>query len=131
MIRNRLQRLPAVFFLLLLLASPVTTWAQRGRDVDKLMRKAESKFNAYNLLAAEELYNSVLDVDPNNFEAAYKLGLINSYLQDYRDALRWAVRFVDQLSTLSPRKRLGLLRRFHTASRQNKLRLIRDLDRSR
>lgn len=86
MIRKCLQRLPAVIFLLLLLGSPVLTWAQQS---DKLLRKANSSFNAYDLVEAEELYNEVLALDPNNFEAAYKLGLTNSYLQDYREALRW------------------------------------------
>ena len=93
MIRKRFQRLPAVIFLLLLLASPIHTWAQQG--VEKLLRKANSSFNTYDLVNAEELYNAVMDADPNNYEAAYKLGLVNSYLQDYPDALRWYRRAVE------------------------------------
>ena len=43
----------------------------------------------------------------------------------YRNAMRWAVQFIDGLSALGDRARIGLLRKFHTAPAAEKLRLIR------
>ncbi len=42
----------------------------------------------------------------------------------YRDASRWAVRMLDGLDALEPRRRLGFLRRFHRAPVAAKLRQI-------
>ena len=45
----------------------------------------------------------------------------------YRDAIRWAVRFLDALADIDTRHRLGLLRRFHGEGAAGKLELIRGL----
>jgi len=45
----------------------------------------------------------------------------------YRDAIRWALRFLDTGSRLRPRERIDALRRFHAAGAAEKLELIRGL----
>jgi len=47
--------------------------------------------------------------------------------QRYRDATRWALRFLDGLRSLGFASRLRLLRHFHHATHVGKLRMIRDL----
>jgi hypothetical protein len=46
----------------------------------------------------------------------------------YRDATRWAGRFLDRLRRLRPADRLDMLRGFHRAGAPGKLRLIQNLD---
>jgi len=45
----------------------------------------------------------------------------------YRDAARWAVKFIDRLGALNGRRRLRVLRGFHAANARGKLNLIREL----
>lgn len=45
----------------------------------------------------------------------------------YRDAARWARRFLDAIGPLSPVRRIEVLRRFHRAGAPGKLELIREL----
>lgn len=45
----------------------------------------------------------------------------------YREAARWAVRLVDELPAVPPRRRLDTLRRFHRTSAAETLGLIRDM----
>lgn len=45
--------------------------------------------------------------------------------QRYRDAARWAVRLIDGLPELAPPSRIDTLRRFHRASTEGKIDLIR------
>lgn len=45
----------------------------------------------------------------------------------YRDAARWALRFLEAWERCRPERRLDLLRRFHATSAEGKLRLIRSL----
>ncbi len=47
--------------------------------------------------------------------------------QRYRDAARWAVRFLDRLAAVEPARRIELLRRFHARTATGKLRLIATL----
>ena len=49
----------------------------------------------------------------------------------YRDAARWAVRFVQRLPALAPAGRIDALRGFHAAPAQEKLRWIRSVARER
>jgi len=61
----------------------------QAQNAEKTLRKADEAFQVYNTVEAEELYKEVLEADPDNFRAAYQLGRVNSYLRDYREALRW------------------------------------------
>ncbi|MDX2284874.1 MAG: OmpA family protein [Bacteroidia bacterium] len=70
---------------LLILAGPMVLSAQ----VEKTLRKADLYFRSYNMVAAEDLYNQVLEEDPNNFTASYQLGRVYNFLKDYREALRY------------------------------------------
>lgn len=88
MIPLQLRRLPLSVILLLLTLLPYLSTAQDGKTA-KLMAKAEEYFSSNNTVDAEILYNQVLSGDPSNFRAAYQLGRINSFLKDYREALRW------------------------------------------
>ena len=45
----------------------------------------------------------------------------------YRDAARWARRFLERFGSLPPADRIGTLRRFHRAGASGKVRLIREL----
>lgn len=80
-------RRPAFAFLMFALAFPAWTFAQS--KVEKTLKKADSYFSSFDLVTAEGLYVQVLGVDPNNYVAAYRLGFINAYQDDYREALRW------------------------------------------
>ncbi|RMG74686.1 MAG: hypothetical protein D6722_02160 [Bacteroidetes bacterium] len=84
----RFQWLPA-YLLLLLLVSPLSGLHAQSKKAEKSLRKAQQYFQSGNVVGAEALYQDVLAVDPNNYEAAYALGRINNYLRDYREALRW------------------------------------------
>lgn len=75
-------------FVFMLLASPMLLHAQSG-DVDKLMRKAAQKYNTGYMTDAADLYEAALNVQPNNFEAAHRLGRVNTALENYQQALRW------------------------------------------
>lgn len=88
MIPLQLRRLPLSVILLVLTLLPNLSTAQDAKTA-KLMVKAEEYFSSNNTVDAEILYNQVLSGDPNNFRAAYQLGRINSFLKDYREALRW------------------------------------------
>jgi hypothetical protein len=46
----------------------------------------------------------------------------------YRDATRWAGRFLERLGQLGPADRVDMLRSFHRADAPGKLRLIRELE---
>ena len=49
----------------------------------------------------------------------------------YRDAARWAVRFIDALPEIQPSSRITTLRAFHRATIQEKVRLIRSIGEER
>ena len=87
-----IQRLPFLCFFLVLMSSGTFLYAQ---NADKLLAKAENNYKLANYTEAEELFKSVLNVDPSNFQAVYRLGRINSYLEDYREALSWYQRAVE------------------------------------
>ncbi|MEL6590652.1 MAG: OmpA family protein, partial [Bacteroidota bacterium] len=56
---------------------------------DKTRKKADYYYQSDNFVEAEKLYKEVLNGNPSDFQAAYLLGSINSYLQDYRESLRY------------------------------------------
>ncbi|MEO0469192.1 MAG: OmpA family protein [Bacteroidota bacterium] len=70
----------------------------KAQNTEKNLRKADYFYGENNLVEAEDLYKVVLNDDPSNYKASYRLGLINSYLQDYREALR----FFRQASEIDP-----------------------------
>lgn len=88
MIPQRIQWLPASLLAFLLLASPIILHAQSSKT-EKVLRKADNFFSRNFIVEAEELYKQVLAQDPNNFQAAYRLGQVNTSLKDHREALRW------------------------------------------
>jgi len=53
------------------------------------LQKAALKYNTGYMTEADALYQSILTIDPNNFEAAQRLGRVNNALEDYQQALRW------------------------------------------
>lgn len=79
-------RIPASIVLLCLLFAPVFGWAQ---STDKQMRKAEAYYQAQEYDKAEPLYQDVLASNPSNFDAALRLGEMNFYMEDYREALQY------------------------------------------
>jgi hypothetical protein len=52
-------------------------------------------------------------------------------LQRYRDAARWALRFIRRMATIEPAERIAALRGFHRATLQQKFRLIRSVGEQR
>lgn len=88
MIPLLLRRIPLSVILLVLTILPILSFAQDSKTA-KTMARAEEYFSSNNTVDAEILYNQVLAADPSNFRAAYQLGRINSFLKDYREALRW------------------------------------------
>ncbi|MDP5168633.1 MAG: OmpA family protein [Bacteroidia bacterium] len=85
----RPKQLWFILLLMFICTGPLSLMAQDSGKVDKLLRKADDYFAAYYVVDAEELYQEVLTLDPNNYRAAYQLGRINDYVKDYREALRW------------------------------------------
>ncbi|RMG32178.1 MAG: tetratricopeptide repeat protein [Bacteroidetes bacterium] len=88
MITTRSRQFVSYAILCVLLASPFLLQAQSG-EVNKLMQKAALKYHTGYMTEAKELYESVLNIEPSNFEAAYRLGQVNTALEDYQEALRW------------------------------------------
>ncbi len=88
MISRLFQQIPIVVVILLLLVSAPSLFSQ-NRKTEKLLQKAEAKFNLKKFVEAEQLYESIIQTEPNNYEAAYRLGVINDNLEDYNEALRW------------------------------------------
>ncbi|MEL6192886.1 MAG: hypothetical protein AAFR66_12590, partial [Bacteroidota bacterium] len=87
MVPKQYKRLFATTFLLVLLVNSSLLLGQ-DKKTEKLIRKANLNFQSEKFVAAEELYRDVLDAQPSNYTATYRLGLINDYLEDYEDALR-------------------------------------------
>lgn len=85
----RLKQLWKPLLFLFLCAGPLLSFAQDNSRVNKLLEKADDYFRSYYVVDAEELYQQVLTLDPNNYRAAYQLGRINDYVRDYRESLRW------------------------------------------
>ncbi|MEL7339258.1 MAG: tetratricopeptide repeat protein, partial [Bacteroidota bacterium] len=75
-----------IIFVLLGFAGPLQ--AQSGKT-DKTRKKADYYYQSDNFVEAEKLYKEVLNDNPSDFQSAYLLGSINSYLQDYRESLRY------------------------------------------
>ncbi len=88
MIASNPLRLSVLGFLLLFLVAPQFIQAQDGK-ADKTRKKADYYYDEDNLVEAEELYKEVLNQEPNDYLAAYRLGTINNFLQDYRESLRY------------------------------------------
>lgn len=60
-----------------------------AQNTTKNLIKARESYKLSNLVSAEELYKSVYSADPSSYEAASRLGEINTYLEDFPDALDW------------------------------------------
>ncbi|MEM7657063.1 MAG: tetratricopeptide repeat protein, partial [Bacteroidota bacterium] len=73
--------------LLLMMASPL--WLQAQTKADKMLVKANRYYAAGDVVGAQNLYQTILAADPNNFEATYRLGRVNYALRDYQEALRF------------------------------------------
>jgi len=71
-----------------MLAFPVAMLAQSAK-AEKLLRKADLYYDANNKLRAQELYLEVLELDEQNFTAAFQLGKINRFFKNYREASRY------------------------------------------
>ena len=81
------RRLSA-WFLVLLLTGPLSLLGQ-NKKLDKTRSRANFYYQEDNLVEAEELYKELLNDVPDDYSAAYRLGIINNYLQDYRESLRY------------------------------------------
>ena len=88
MITTRFQQFRSVLCLSILLAIPFLLSAQSG-EVEKLLQKASAQYNAGFMTEADVLYQAVLNIDPNNFEAAQRLGRVHNALENYQESLRW------------------------------------------
>lgn len=85
--RIQARLIPAFTLLSLLLAIPGLMFAQKGGD--KILTKADEHYASEEYSDAEDLYKEVLNNDPNNYHAAYRLGKVNSFLRDYEESLRF------------------------------------------
>jgi peptidoglycan-associated lipoprotein len=87
MISSQNQWLRLCLFILSL-ALPLAMMAQSSK-VDKLLKKADLYYQQNDKVRSEELYQEVLALDENNYQAAYQLGRIYRFFKDYRGALRY------------------------------------------
>lgn len=87
MVPKQYRRLFATTLFLVLLVN--SSLLGQDKKVEKLIRKANLNFQSEKFVAAEEMYRGVLESQPSNYTATYRLGLINDYLDDYTEALRW------------------------------------------
>lgn len=60
-----------------------------GQKTSKLRLQADEYFSEQNYVEAENLYKEILNNEPNNYEVSYRVGRINSILNDYQEALRF------------------------------------------
>ncbi|MEM6265802.1 MAG: OmpA family protein [Bacteroidota bacterium] len=81
------QRLLRSFFIVFGLLLPSLGLAQG--NISKLQKKADEFYVNYKFVEAEAAYKEIIELDPNNYQAAYRLGEANSVLQDYQEALRF------------------------------------------
>ena len=88
MIASNALRLSVLGTVLLLFFGTGYVQAQDGK-VSKTRKKADYYYAEDNLVEAEELYKEVVNQAPNDYRATYRLGTINNFLQDYREALRY------------------------------------------
>ncbi|MEM6342710.1 MAG: OmpA family protein [Bacteroidota bacterium] len=88
MIGSTPLRLSVLGIIFVLLGSSSIVQAQSGK-ADKTRKKADYYYQEDNFVEAENLYKEVLNQNPSDYQAAYLLGSINSYLQDYRESLRY------------------------------------------
>ncbi|MEO1385083.1 MAG: hypothetical protein AAFV78_17820, partial [Bacteroidota bacterium] len=87
MIAPPLKQLSKIFLIFMLLV-PMSLWGQSTK-LDKTLDKADQYYSQNNKLDASNLYQDVLAQDPNNYHAAYRLGLINRFFKEYSEALRY------------------------------------------
>lgn len=78
-------RIPAILVLACMLIAPVLGWTQS----DKNLRKADAYYQAEDYRKAEPLYKDALASDPSNYLAAFRLGEMNFYMEDYRESLQF------------------------------------------
>jgi outer membrane protein OmpA-like peptidoglycan-associated protein/tetratricopeptide (TPR) repeat protein len=93
MMRSKAFSLTPLVFLAVMLTGSLLQ-GQSGKP-SKLQLKADEYFTEQNYVEAENLYKEVLNNNPNDFLAAYRLGRINSILNDYQEALRFYRRTTD------------------------------------
>jgi outer membrane protein OmpA-like peptidoglycan-associated protein len=87
MTSHRSSWFSAISLLTVMLILPMSLLAQD--KVDKAMEKASLAFRQNQLVDAEDLYQEVLAIDPDNYQATYRIGQIKRAFQDYREALRY------------------------------------------
>ncbi|MEZ4686532.1 MAG: tetratricopeptide repeat protein [Bacteroidia bacterium] len=79
-------RTSALLVLVCLLFAPLLGLAQ---GPTKQERKADAYYQAEDYEKAEPIYQDILATDPSNYEAAFRLGEMNFYMEDYREALQY------------------------------------------
>lgn len=88
MISRLFHHITTLSVLTLWLVYSPASFAQSGK-IEKTLQKAAARYNLKKYVEAEQLYQSVIRIEPNNYEAAYKLGAINDILGDYDEAVQW------------------------------------------
>jgi outer membrane protein OmpA-like peptidoglycan-associated protein len=86
MTANRIRGIVVTLFFLLLTGSTSLVQAQ---NVEKLLVKANKSFAGRDFVSARDQYQQVMAADAFNQKAAIRLGLVNFYMQQYEEALRW------------------------------------------
>ncbi|MEO0898183.1 MAG: OmpA family protein [Bacteroidota bacterium] len=77
------------FWLLIgLFALPLAMMAQNPK-AEKILKKADLYYQANDKLRSQDLYLEVLEMDEDNYRAAFQLGRINRFFKNYREALRY------------------------------------------
>ena len=79
-------RISAILVLVFMLLVPVLGFAQAD---SKQSRKADAYYQAEDYEKAEPIYQDILASDPSNYLAAFRLGEMNFYMEDYRESLQY------------------------------------------
>ncbi len=91
--RTAFSLTPLILALFIFFVPAENLFGQSGKP-SKLRLQADEYFSNQNYVEAEKLYKEILNNEPNNFEVAYRVGRINSNLNDYQEALRYYAKAV-------------------------------------
>ncbi|MFN0200636.1 MAG: OmpA family protein, partial [Bacteroidia bacterium] len=90
MMTRLLQRVISPILIFCWVALPLLAQAQGNNPkLDKIVRKADMLYATYKLTEAAQAYQELLNADPSNFHAAYRMGEISTRIGDFREAQRW------------------------------------------
>lgn len=98
MVANRFAITTILFALMMLLAMPVNTWAQKKKDKtktefkgspEKILQEANLLYSAQRFSIAKEAYIAVLKKEPDNYLATIRVAKCSYFIQEYDEAARY------------------------------------------